>query len=149
MQSSLKYLAGVNVNDLICSLYTLSEFHSVFKKFNLKTGGKFSEIRTCYFLEEKENFNKFRKLLNSRALRRFAVILLNPFLKEGHLSYSSILKNEKEISNEISLLKKYFRKFKYNYLKYFYYQEKNLDIIITPQELNLCALKSLYLLAGI
>ena len=142
----------VNLNYLICSLYTLSEYNHVFKKLVLKNAISWGTNNKNHSLNNVGNFNDIYKLLESAALRRFSVILLYPLLKKGLISYAGIKKNtmfDADTYNEMFLLKRYLRKFSYNYLKYFQNQNENANPIFNQKDLNTEALKILFLLAGI
>ena len=142
----------ISLNYLVCSLYTLSEYNPVFKKLILKNTIYINKNNKNHFLNNSDNFTEFYKFLDSAAVRRFAIILLHPLLKKGYLSYSFIKDNElidKDSYNEMFLLKRYLRKFTYNYLNYFHAQNENLENFSNRKELNTAALKSLFLLAGI
>lgn len=132
-----KLTVKIDLNYLICSLYTLSEYHILFKELNLKNTMFLNTNDDENYIE---TIGKLYKLLNSSSLRRFSIILLNPILQKSNLN---------EISNETALLKKYLRKFKYNYFKYFYRQYENVGRAPTPKEINIYSLKVLFLLAGI
>ena len=140
-----KSTLDIELSYLICSLYTLSEYASIFKEEIFKNPLFLS-------IDNKENFlNKSQILLNSPALRRFSVILLNPLIRKSYLTKLAMEKSEaseKIIDNEITLLKRYLRKFKYNYLKYFY-QNANFTYIPTPRTINNSAIKALFLIVGI
>ena len=133
-------MGNVDLSYLICSLYTLSEYNILFKELNLKNTIFLNINNEENNLNYIEDIDKLYKLLNSSSLRRFSIILLNPLLQKSNLN---------EISNETALLKKYLRKFKYNYFKYFYRKYENIGHSPTSKEVNTYSLKILFLLAGI
>ena len=142
-------LRNLEINFLMCSFYTLSKNHESFKKLDLKNG---------LYLEINKNINSstnieiafpLYNLINQSALQEFAIILLAPFLNIKQLPLSIIINNRKKtgkLYNETLLLKKYLRKFKYNYHRHFFCQNKNFN---TDKEINMYAIKSLFLIAGI
>ena len=142
----------INLNYLICSLYTLSEYNPIFKKLILKNTNYLNKNNKNHFLNNTSNFTEFYNFLNSAGVRRFAIILLHPLLKKDYLSYSCIQYNEcidKDTCNEMFLLQRYLRKFTYNYLNHFQAQNENFEQLSNRKELNTAALTSLFLLAGI
>lgn len=151
MSISEKPRFDINLEFIFCGLYTLSEFDVVFKKLNLQNILFSNTYNTNSLLSNFKNFSKFYKILNNRDLRIFSYILLTPLRNDKYL-YSSFTENggiEEEIYEEVILLKRYLRKFKYTYFKYFYYQNRNSGIGPTVKELNTIALKFLFLLVGI
>ena len=124
---------------LVCSLYTLSEYHQLFKKLDLKNDIYINISNGDRFSRKIDNLGDFYLLLNKASLRRFTNFLITP-----------IKSFEKEENyNETILLKKYLRKFKYHYRRYFFYQNGNYLNLPTNKELNGFAVKMLFLLTGI
>lgn len=138
-----KLLLEIDLSSLICSLYTLSETNQLFKKLDLK-----NDIVT--YINYKDYFHELYQLLNNTSLRRFVFKLLKPILNNTYLKNSSI-KTQDNINiiykEETVLLQKYLKKFKHNY--YYYYQNENFENSSTEKEINLSALKSLFLIVGI
>ena len=135
-------LNKVDLKLLVCGLYTISENDRFFKKIKFKKD-KFSL--------DKQDLHEFRILLNSPPLRKFAFKLLKPLLNKNN-SLSSIKDNQfiqDESYNEIILLKKYLRKFKYNYYRFFYFQNISSRYFFTEKETNKIAIRFLFLLVGI
>ena len=137
----------------MCSLYTLSENNKLFKKFNLKNDLFLNINKEDHFTYKIGNFYEFEKLLNSLSLRRFAFRLIKPVLSKTYFSFSSLKEKEtikkKLYKKETILLKKYLQKFKYNYYHYFYYQKGNFENFPKEKEMNLAAIKLLFLIVGI
>ena len=135
-------LNKVDLKLLVCGLYTISENDRFFKKIKFKKD-KFSL--------DKQDLHEFKILLNSPPLRKFAFKLLKPLLNKNN-SLSSIKDNQfiqDESYNEIILLKKYLRKFKYNYYRFFYFQNISSRYFFTEKETNKIAIRFLFLLVGI
>ena len=153
MSVSKKLLLGTNLTSLICTLYTLSEDNRLFKKLNLK-----NDIFPCinnedHFYRDEEIFFKFSLLLNDSSLRRFAFKLIKPIFNRTYFPSSSFKNNSngknKIYKEEGVLLRKYLRKFKYNYYYYFYNQKLDSGTLSTEKEINLTAIKLLFLIVGI
>lgn len=135
-------LNKVDLKLLVCGLYTISENDRFFKRIKFKKE-KFSL--------DKQDLHEFKILLNSPPLRKFAFKLLKPLLNKNN-SLSSIKDNQliqDESYNEIILLKKYLRKFKYNYYRFFYFQNISSRYFFTEKETNKIAIRFLFLLVGI
>ena len=149
MQLLKKSLQIFNLNILICSLYTLSGNHKVFKKFNIPNDIYLDKKNIKYFSNQVTNFNDFEELLKRSWLKQFALYLLAPFFNSqvGLDSKTEIV--NKKICKETTLLKKYLRKFKRNYHYYFFYQNGNYENFPTNKEINTYAIKYLFFIAGI
>lgn len=135
-------LNKVDLKLLVCGLYTISENDRFFKRIKFK--------KDKFYLD-KQDLHEFKILLNSPPLRKFAFKLLKPLLNKNN-SLSSIKANQliqDESYNEIILLKKYLRKFKYNYYRFFYFQNISSRYFFTEKETNKIAIRFLFLLVGI
>jgi hypothetical protein len=137
---SEKFSLIINSNSLICCLYTLSN-----RKKNLKRNLKkdiylHTNSKRNYFLADLKQLDELSKLLNNLALRRFAYRLIKPLVNKTNIY---------DICDETILLKKYLRKFKYNYHLYFFCQNVNHEFWSTDKEINMSAIKSLFFLVGI
>jgi hypothetical protein len=148
---SEKLLFSTNLSLLICSLYTLSEHHRVFKKTNIRYHIPLNLVNLKQFSNDIEPFLEFDKLLNNSSLRRFAYDLIEPYLTpKPFLSNLSIDKSlGKETFAKTFFLKRYLQKFKYNYRRYFFFQNRNYKHLSLDKEINMHAIKMLFLLAGI
>jgi len=145
-------LLNTNSSYIICTLYTLISKDKIFKKLNIKKGTylKLNTDNTLFI--PKENIEDLYILLNTPALRRFAYNLVKPLINSpSQLIISAKRGNtlSQENCNEIILLKKYLRKFKYNYRRYFFYEGENYDNFPTDKEINMSAIKLLFLIIGI
>jgi len=152
MQILKKQLLDVNLQALICSLYTLFENHEIFLKMNLRTGIVLDKNNGHCFCTKIEIFQELNCLLNKPSLRRFSYHLLEPILNPNSFLIFSEIENRivgKEIFDETILLKKYLRKFNYNYRRYFLYQNSSSESSPTTKEINVYAVKILFLLVGI
>ena len=145
MSTPNKLVNSIELSVLICSLYTLYQNNRLFKKLILKNDLYLSLNSKDHFSNKEEIFTDLYTLLNNVSLRRFVFKLLKPIFKAGSFS-----KTANEISkNETFLLKKYLNKFKHNYYHYFFYQTNNFDNTLTEREINLYAIKILFLIVGI
>jgi hypothetical protein len=150
----LRYLEPINIKvlSLVCSLYTLFENHKIFGKLNLKND-IFLDI--CYenrFFVQSKNFHELYDLLNDASLRRFSYHLLKPLINKNYFLFTYNIQNivvNKENYTEKIFLKKYLRKFNYNYRKYFLVENINIENTPTDREINTNAIEILFLLAGI
>ena len=145
-------LLNTNSSYIICTLYTLISKDKIFKKLNLKkeTYLKLNSDNNLFI--PKENIKDLYILLNTPALRRFAYNLAKPLINSPSQLIISTKKGNplpQENYNEIILLKKYLRKFKYNYRRYFFSQVENYDNFPTDKEINMSAIKILFLIIGI
>jgi|TARA_B110000261_G_scaffold105262_1_gene118154 hypothetical protein len=142
--------AKTNLISLICTLYTLSEENNVFKYVNLKNSIFFHKINSKRPLVNLGIFQEFYILINKPSLRKFAYLLLKPLLVSTDSRMIFNIEEENlNNNNEIILLKRYLRKFQYNYRRYFLYQNGDDENLPTCKEMNTYAIKTLFLLAGI
>lgn len=139
------------LDSLMCSLYTLSGSHEVFKKINLKNDLRLDLENIEYFsnFNKVENFYELEKIFNDSLVKLFAFYLLAPFLNLDKFFNGKSRSINKEITTETTLLKKYLRRFKKNYKRYFSYQNGTYITSPTNKELNMYAIESLFLLLGI
>lgn len=147
MKRQRKPKFDVNLECIFCGLYTLVEFDPVFKKLNLQNSIFLNTYNKNLSVNNLKNFSEFYEILNNKDLRVFAYILLNPLRNDKYLS--SLFKENELAEEEVVLLQRYLRKFKYTYFKYFYYQNENFDSVPSAKELNTMAIKFLFLLVGI
>ena len=146
IKNQVKTFYPTSLDSLLCSLYTLSGSHKVFKKLDLKNDLHL-DIK-CFYKSKNNNFSELKNLLSKSALKQFALYLLVPVLDlNGGLNETT--KNFNNDSYQIILLKKYMRKFQRNYRRYFFYQNGDYIILPTNKEINMYAIESLFLLAGI
>ena len=141
----------VNLDYLICSLYTLYGSHKVFKKLNLKNDLYFTNENIEYFSNFKrvENLYELESLLNKPSLKQFAFYLLAPFLNLNSFFNNEAKFFNDEVDKQIILLKKYLRKFNRNYKRYFFYQNGTYTTLPTNKEINTYGIESLFLLTGL
>ena len=140
-------LIGVTLRSLICSLYTISENHNLFKTLNLLNDLQLNINNDDCISIEIKNFKVISQLLNKTSLRRHSYSLIKPLLNQNSpLRFDTIEKNG---INELFLIKKYLKKYKYHYRRYFFYQNGDYKNLLTDKELNMDAIKSLFLITGI
>jgi len=152
MQNSTYSFHGIHVSYLLCSLYILSENHNFFKTFSFKNDIYPDKKNGDNFYIEVENFNEFYRLVNKPSVRRTAFRLIKPILALNNFPNSFDSKNNLptyKFDEETFLLKKYLKKFKYVYYRYFFYQSWNMEIFPVNSEINVPAIKILFLLAGV
>jgi len=142
-----KTLSNVDIDILLCSLFTLTPSNKLFKHINLKKD-LYRLNGESYLLSNKENFKELYNLLNESYLRQLAYDLLEPFITRKHLLPESQKRSE-SLSEQIALLKKYLRRFNYIYNRYFLTKDGNYNLLPKNKEINFFAIKSLFLLAGI
>ena len=141
-----------HLRTLTCCLYTLSENHTVFKKFKVKNDVLLNRYKKDYLFSNKESLQELFDLLNNSSLRKFAFRLLKPLLNKDFFSESGIKKCrtlQKEFYDELTLLKRYLRKFKYNYYRHFSLPNGNYDYFSSEKEINTFAIKLLFLIVGV
>ena len=117
-----------------------------FRDLNLQYDILVSPSQNDYFDYKMENFSDLYKLINNLSIRRFTYTLLEPILKEEYTESSINIKNN-NLLNEIILLKKYLKRFNYNYRRYFC--DKYYNNLPPDKEINSYAIESLFLLTGI
>jgi len=152
MEISKKTKFKFNLSSLLCGLYTLSENDKFFKKVSLKNDIFLNINSNDYFSPKLVNCHNFTKLLNKLSLRRFSYNLLKPVLTANYIDLALNNNNggrTKECYEEIILLRKYLRKFKYNYRSYFIEQSRNFNNLPSDKELNTSAIDILFLFSGV
>ena len=152
MAKSKQNVLDVDLSYLACTLYTLVNYHKVFKKLTLEKNIKsFKEAENC-FSTDLDSDNEFYNLLNKNSLRRFSYLLIRPIINSDFISGSYIRENgdiKKDFYNEISLLLIYLKKFNSTYRRFFLYKKGFLNPSISKKEINFTAIKILFFLAGI
>ena len=147
-----KLIPDVNLSFLICSLYTIHETEEIFKQQNLKKSVYFYSYLNEDFSVDIDYLQKTYKMLNRVSLRRYSYFLMKPLLNFKKSALKSTINNGslgKDIDNSTIFLKKYLKKFKYNYNRYFIRQNINNENLPTNKEINECAIKLLFVFAGI
>ena len=126
----------IDLNLLVCALFTLSSGTEVFNKLEL------SGIKNLGFQKAKDKvfLTVLSQLLNKNSVRQVAATLLEPILKKQMTLINS---REREQSK---LLKKYLKKFHYSYERYFNVSDNTNRL---DEEINYFAIQSLFLIAGI
>mgnify|MGYP001174571616 FL=1 len=155
MQILEKQVLNFNLSLLLCSLYTLFEFHKIFKRLNLKEDIFLNVNNIDYFSKNKEGeiSKEFYMLVNKLSLRQLSYFILKPFLSSNYFNTFSPNNKVKDWNkgfyNEMILVKKYLQKFKYNYKRYFFSQNGTFVNLPPNKELNMYAIKLLFLITGI
>lgn len=154
MLISQKNLSGLNLSFLICGLYTLCEDGELLRKSSVKNQ-IYLDIKQGDDVEVLKNVIEFYKLTNKFSLRNFSASLIKSLITLNFSSSFFIIKNEslveKNYVDEMSpyWLKKYLRKFKYNYRRYFFYQNSVYINLPTNKQMNAAAIGFLFLITGI
>lgn len=130
----------INPSPLICCLYTLANRNKFLKENFKKDIFLHVNSKKDHFSADVKQLGELYKILNNLSLRRFAYRLIKPLVSKN---------NVEDISDETALLKKYLRKFKYNYRLYFFHQNDNYELLPTDKEINMSAIKSLFFIVGI
>ena len=130
----------INPSPLICCLYTLANRNKFLKENFKKDIFLHVNSKKEHFSADVKQLGELYKILNNLSLRRFAYRLIKPLVSKN---------NVEDISDETALLKKYLRKFKYNYRLYFFHQNDNYELLPTDKEINMSAIKSLFFIVGI
>ena len=130
----------INPSPLICCLYTLANRNKFLKENFKKDIFLHVNSKKDHFSADVKQLGELYKILNNLSLRRFAYRLIKPLVSKN---------NVEDINDETSLLKKYLRKFKYNYRLYFFHQNDNYELLPTDKEINMSAIKSLFFIVGI
>ena len=130
----------INSSPLICCLYTLVNRNTLLKENLKKDIFLHVNSKKDNFSADVKQLDELYKILNNLSLRRFAYRLIKPLVSKN---------NVEDINDETSLLKKYLRKFKYNYRLYFFHQNDNYELLPTDKEINMSAIKSLFFIVGI
>ena len=142
METLEKRILNLDKKCLLCSLYTLSGDNTFFKKVDLKKSTSLELIEYNNTPISIADWNEFYQLLNKVSVRRFSFFLIKPILLESKII------NE-EISEYTVLLKRYLKKFKYNYFRYFAYQNGRYETLPNYKEMNMVAINSLFVLTGL
>ena len=143
MKKYRQFLRQTDLKFLICSLFSLSKNHKFFKKLNLNKNRYLNDTES--YLNNSDNFNDLKQLTSKPSIRRFSYNLVKPILLSTFFSSTNQVTNK----DSTTALKKYLRLFKYNYQRYFVSQNANFNNIPTHKELNMIAIKYLFLLSGI
>lgn len=143
---------NIDLDFLKCGLYTLLTTHKIFKNLNIKDDVYIENNSNNYLFTDVKIINKFSNLLNKPTIKGFAYYLLKPLFKTTTFLTFSKLENQsqnRKEEDEVILLKKYLKKFKYNYSRYFIYPNSNYKNVFTEKELNMYAIKFLFLIVGV
>jgi hypothetical protein len=157
-----------NLNGILCSLFTISPNAELFKSFNLELNNYGSN--KDYINMNSFEFKQLTVLINQNYIRQFAFDVSSLLLEKNNVFFKSNetlkvvnvfpglerLLDDKEgsnyplvsLSNKEIVLKKYLKKFKYNYFRYFS-KPSGSESKTTSKELNFLALENLLLISGI
>jgi hypothetical protein len=132
---------------LLCSIFVLDTHNDLFKKLNLQKG--------IYFTNQTYDYNlnciiDIEYFLNKPSLRKFASVLIKPIILNKCKIYSTsldITTKPEMLENEL-LLRGYLKKYRSYYKQHFLSENSNKDFL-KDYELNVLAIKSLFLIVGI
>ena len=141
----------INFGLLICTLYTIVEDNNIFKNVSIKSDIFLNIKKREQLTTNREILQELCTLINKSSLRKFAYLLIKPILTSTNSSttFNTTEKNVQKNENEKILLKKYLRRFQYNYRRYFLYKNRDYENSPANKEINTYAIKTLFLLAGI
>jgi hypothetical protein len=146
MRITEKSLTSIDLNFIISSIYTLSAEHIILNNIFLDI------VKVDIPFSDKKTLKEVRYLLNKHSLRMVTSQLVKSCSILDYYLSNSKIENQNitvEIYNETLFLKKYLRKFKYNYKRYFFHRNKDYENLFTNRELNIYAIKALFLIAGL
>ena len=127
-----------DANLVLCSFFTLAPNSNLSKELKLYSNDKEKIFENC-------DFEKLYQTLNRTFVRQLAYNISQPLLNQiPEETYTGRL--QKISDNEVQILKKYLKKFKYFYQTFF---EKKTNQKLTNKELNSLAIKNLFLIMGI
>lgn len=147
MKRPLSECTSIELNILICSLITLLPNNVLFKELNIKKSFPYIRQDTNLILVELSYLENLSFLLNKQSIREIAYNILQPLLQEIK-NKNKETPNLKVDSIEYRALKKYLQKFKYSYKKFFLKKTFMTKYILSEKELNLIAIKTLFVLVG-
>ena len=145
MREEKRKKVNVKLNYIICSLYTLLPENKIFKTLNLNCDFYQGINSNEYYCIKLKFFLELPSLKNNPSIRKLAYYLLIPILTEG----SYISRVDKELLTHTVLLKKYLKKFRYNYTRHFCQNHGSIVTFPSEKEINSSAIESLFLLTGI
>jgi len=134
----------LNLNLILCALFTLMPNSSLFKNLNINDKLIVQLNKDEFVFINSKNIVEFSTQLNKPSLRQIAYKAIQPlFPKKSFLLTPTNRRNDK---NQHLLLKRYLRKFNYSYKRYFLFKT---NLYLTDKEINYFALESLFLIAGV
>lgn len=138
----------LNINLIICSLFTLIPNDDLFKELNVTKYYSSTGIKNKIVLIESKHLNKLFLLLNRPLVRQLAYNILQPLLQESDhtSSHFSIINSD---SSNHQALTKYLKKFNYFYKLFFLETPVIAKSQRTEKEINFLAIKFLFFLIGI
>ena len=122
-----------------CMLFTLANTAIVFSKLDLKSDIILNTQNNTYILTNRLEISSLFKLINKPAIHQLAKNLVEPLLKGKNI----------RTKDQLTYVKYYLTKFKYYYRRYFIMKAGNTKNLLTDEELNFFAFKSLLLLLGL
>ena len=147
-ESLSKTQLNYKLSFLICSLYTLVPGDNNFKYFSFEQDIILNMTNNSSFHREVKKIYEMYHLLNNVSIRRFTYFLVKPILNEEYLN-KSFFNNGEEVNEQTIFLKKYLKKFKYNYRRHFYYKNGSHHDFPTNKEMNTYAIEYLFLLTSV
>ena len=145
MNSQTENRYGVLTPAIICAIFTLLSTQPTFYQHPLQ-GFLFVNAKPLT-LSHFENtiYPEFFASLNKKKLRQISFSLVTTLLLQENKTKGSY---EILFAHNFSL-KKYIKKFKFNYRSYFLQEIKDYQILPVDKDLNKIAIKALFLLIGI
>ncbi len=122
-----------------CMLFTLANTAIVFSKLDLKSDIILNTQNNTYILANRLEISSLFKLINKPAIHQLAKNLVEQLLKGKNI----------RTKDQLTYVKYYLTKFKYYYRRYFIMKAGNTKNLLTDEELNFFAFKSLLLLLGL
>jgi hypothetical protein len=138
----------LNINLLICSLFTILSNDKLFKELNINKYYCSFRLNEEFILIDPLSLNNLFLLLNKPLVRQLAYNILQPVL-EG--ATNTPIKNfdirSRSANNQ--LVKNYLKKFRYFYKLFFLDNSFLIKPQLTDKEINFLAIKFLFILIGI
>ena len=133
---------------IVCALFTLFSHDKKFRVLNNTISSTAPTRARSTSLLYNQQLCYLKDLLNKPLTRKLACRILRPLLENNTLTVPPFQNQLQQQYDETLLLKKYFKKFRFNYYRYYYsssYPRERFQI----KKLNLIALNMLLLLAGV
>lgn len=135
-RSSVFTCLEIKLSFILCSVFTLLPYDSIFITFALKNHVSHNLSGQDFIFTTKSNISDLYYLINKLNLRQYAYVLLEPMFRNT-------------TEGNFELLTQYLKKFRYNYRVYFLPQIKDYSHRSTDYEINTFAIQTLYVLAGL
>ena len=120
---------------LFISLLCIAPTDPIFKKVSITNGLNLNEIGPNYTFAKMKNCSNYYKLLNNISVRRFSYSLIESFFSDE--------------PKETFFVMQYLKKYKFFYKRYFITKTNSANCLLKDKQINVLAIKSLTVLAGI